>query len=93
MLLVYKCKQILRALVVKVLKKLLLKPSFSDENGMILKEDTTEIEIPAGVSEGMQLKIQGEGNEGPFDGINGDLIVLIEEKHEELSRDGMKCLL
>ena len=66
------------------------KPSFSDENGMILKEDTTEIEIPAGVSEGMQLKIQGEGNEGPFDGINGDLIVLIEEKkHEELSRDGI----
>ena len=66
------------------------KPSFSDENGMILKEVTTEIEIPAGISEGMQLKIQGEGNEGPFDGIDGDLLVLIEEeKHEQLIRDGI----
>ena len=37
-----------------------------------------------------QLKVQGEGNTGPFDGINGDLLVLIEEKkHEELIRDGI----
>ena len=66
------------------------KPSFSDDHGMIMKEMTTEIEIPAGVSEGMQLKVQGEGNAGPFDGINGDLLVLIEEeKNEELIRDGI----
>ena len=56
---------------------------------LILKEETTEIEIPPGVSEGMQLKIQGEGNQGPFDGINGDLIVLINiEEHDKLIRDG-----
>jgi len=71
-------------------KKVNSKPSFSDHNGMILKEVTTEIEIPPGISEGMQLKIQGEGNAGPFDGIDGDLIVLIEEKkHSELIRDGI----
>ena len=66
------------------------KPIDADEHGMIKKETLTEIEIPAGVSEGMQLKVQGEGNEGPFGGINGDLLVLIqEEKHEELIRDGI----
>jgi len=66
------------------------KPSFSNEHGMVMKEVTTEIEIPPGISEGMQLKMQGEGNAGPFDGINGDLLILIEEKkHKELIRDGI----
>ena len=54
------------------------------------QEVTTEIEIPPGISEGMQLKIQGEGNEGPFNGVDGDLLVLIEEeKSENLIRDGI----
>ena len=57
-------------------------PSPIKQKGL-LKEDTTEIEIPAWVSEGMQLKIQGEGNEGPFDGINGDLIVLISIEKDD----------
>lgn len=66
------------------------KPIEADENGMIRKEIVSEIEIPAGVSEGMQLKIPNEGNEAPFGGINGDLLVLIEEeKHKELIRDGI----
>ncbi len=66
------------------------KPIEADENGMIRKETFTEIEIPPGVSEGMQLKIPNEGNEAPFEGVNGDLLVLIEEqKHEELIRDGV----
>jgi len=66
------------------------KPIEADENGMIKKDTLTEIEIPAGVSEGMQLKIPNEGNEAPFEGVNGDLLVLIEEeKHEDLIRDGI----
>ena len=66
------------------------KPIDSDENGMIRKESLEEIEIPAGVSEGMQLKIPSAGNEAPFEGVNGDLLVLIEEKkHEDLIRDGI----
>ena len=36
-----------------------------------------KISIPAGVEEGMQLKVSGNGNAAPFEGINGDLIVLI----------------
>ncbi len=65
------------------------RPAEADEYGMIRKEETVSVKIPAGVSEGMQLKVAGKGNAGPMDGVNGDLIVVIEEeKHPELERDG-----
>ncbi len=65
------------------------KPSGTDEMGMTRKEETVSIKIPAGVVEGMQLKVSGKGNAGPMDGVNGDLIVVIEEQeHAELKRDG-----
>lgn len=38
--------------------------------------------------EGMQLSVAGKGNAAPRGGINGDLLVVIEEeKHPELIRD------
>ena len=47
------------------------------------------IKIPAGVGDGMQLNVSGKGNAGRRGGINGDLLVVItEEKHPELVRDG-----
>lgn len=65
------------------------KPADADANGLKRKEEVIEIEIPAGVMEGMQLSVTGKGNAGPFDGVPGDLIVVIEEvPHEELRRDG-----
>ena len=65
------------------------RPPGSDHNGMIKEEETVKITIPAGVEDGMQLKVSGKGNAAPFDGINGDLIVLIAiEDHPELFRDG-----
>lgn len=65
------------------------KPSGADSNGMIQKEEIVEVKIPAGVVDGMQLKVAGKGNAGPMDGVNGDLIVAIEElQHEELQREG-----
>lgn len=65
------------------------RPSGADEQGLKREEDVVEIDIPAGVEEGMQLSVTGKGNAGPFDGIPGDLIVVIEEiEHEELRRDG-----
>ena len=65
------------------------KPSGADAHGLIRKEDVIEIDIPAGVEDGMQLSVSGKGNAGPFDGIAGDLIVVIEEKQDEhLRRDG-----
>ena len=65
------------------------KPAGADEHGMIRKDDLVEVKIPAGVAEGMQLKVAGKGNAGPLDGVNGDLLVQIEEvPHDELQRDG-----
>ena len=65
------------------------KPKEADSNGQIKKSETVEINIPAGVEEGMQLKVSGKGNAAPFDGVNGDLIVLINiDEHEALVRDG-----
>lgn len=64
------------------------KPSDADANGLVRKEEVIEIDIPAGVMDGMQLSVTGKGNAGPFDGIPGDLIVVIEEiPHESLRRD------
>jgi molecular chaperone DnaJ len=65
------------------------KPNDADAQGLKRQEEVVEIEIPAGVEEGMQLSVTGKGNAGPFNGIPGDLIVVIEEiEHEDLRRDG-----
>ena len=56
--------------------------------GVVKGEEVITLNIPAGVAEGMQLSVSGRGNAARRGGINGDLIVLIEEeKHEELLRD------
>ncbi len=65
------------------------KPNDADAQGMIVKEETVSIKIPAGVVDGMQLKVNGKGNEAPGNGISGDLLVAIEEEtHETLQREG-----
>ncbi|MCU4173652.1 molecular chaperone DnaJ [Carboxylicivirga sp. N1Y90] len=57
--------------------------------GVIRDEEVISLNIPAGVEEGMQLSVSGKGNAARRGGINGDLLVLIEEeKHPELIRDG-----
>ena len=69
------------------------KPSGADQNGMIQKEETVEISIPAGVEDGMQLKVSGKGNAAPAGGINGDLLVVISvENHPDLVRDSSNNL-
>src|SRR6201989_975152 len=58
--------------------------------GRVYGEETVNINIPAGVQEGMQLSLGGKGNAGERGGGPGDLIVLIEEEaHKELQRDGL----
>jgi len=65
------------------------KPANADANGMLATEEIVSIKIPAGVVEGMQLKVSGKGNEAPGNGISGDLLVHIEEKpHPTLQREG-----
>ena len=65
------------------------RPAGTDANGMLKETETVKITIPAGVEDGMQLKVSGKGNAAPLEGINGDLIVLIAiEDHDTLIRDG-----
>jgi molecular chaperone DnaJ len=66
------------------------KPKGADGNGLETKEETVSIKIPAGVTEGVQLKVNGKGNSAPGNNaMDGDLIVVIEEiKHETLKREG-----
>ena len=65
------------------------KPADADAQGLKRQEEVIEVNIPAGVEDGMQLSVTGKGNAGPFGGVPGDLIVVIEEiPHEALRRDG-----
>ena len=65
------------------------KAAGTDAQGLIVSEETVSIKIPAGVVDGMQLKVSGKGNAAPGNGIAGDLLVAItEENHETLKREG-----
>ncbi|GGH65752.1 molecular chaperone DnaJ [Phaeocystidibacter marisrubri] len=65
------------------------KPAGVGADGLERKEETVSIKIPAGVVDGMQLRVSGKGNAGPMGGPAGDLMVLIEEEeHPTLKRDG-----
>lgn len=56
--------------------------------GITQQEEIITINIPAGVAEGMQLSMGGKGNAARRGGINGDLLIVIEEEpHPELLRD------
>ena len=57
--------------------------------GLVRKRETIKVKIPAGVEAGMQLTLQGEGHAAKNNGINGDLLVVIEEQeHPNLKREG-----
>jgi molecular chaperone DnaJ len=65
------------------------KPAEADSQGMIVEDETVSIKIPAGVVDGMQLKVSSKGNDAPGNSVPGDLIVAIEElEHEFLKREG-----
>lgn len=57
--------------------------------GTEVGEEIVSFHIPAGVSEGMQLTVQGKGNAAPRGGIAGDLQVIIQEEEDpNLIRNG-----
>ena len=57
--------------------------------GLERKKETVRVRIPAGVENGMQLSLRGEGHSAPRGGVNGDLLVVIEEQaHPQLKREG-----
>ncbi len=58
-------------------------------SGIVKGEEIVSINIPSGVAEGMQLTVHGKGNAALNGGVNGDLLVVIEEvEHEIFERDG-----
>ncbi|SDH75038.1 molecular chaperone DnaJ [Winogradskyella thalassocola] len=65
------------------------KPDDADAHGLKVSDETVTVKIPAGVVDGMQLKVTGKGNDAPGNGIAGDLLVAIqEEEHPTLKREG-----
>ena len=57
--------------------------------GLVRKRVSVKVRIPAGVEDGMQLTLKGEGHAAKAGGINGDLLVVIEQiPHQELKREG-----
>ena len=57
--------------------------------GLVRHEEVVTVNIPAGVADGMTLKMSGKGNDAPGGGIPGDLLIVIEEERDDqLMRDG-----
>ncbi len=52
--------------------------------GKVLEKRTLSIKIPAGIDDGMQLRISGEGEAGDRGGPRGDLYVQIKIKRHKL---------
>lgn len=58
-------------------------------NGIVKGEEVIEVEIPAGVQDGMVVTVPGKGNAGMRGGISGDIQVFItEEPNDTFVRDG-----
>ena len=62
-------------------------------SGLVRQRETIKVKIPAGVEAGMQMTVQGEGHAAKNNGINGDLLVVIEEQeHPDFRREGNNLL-
>ena len=58
-------------------------------NGIVRQKETLTVHIPAGVEDGMQITVRGEGHATKKGGVNGDLLLLVqEEPHKTFKRDG-----
>ena len=66
------------------------KPTGANAQGLVASEENVSIKIPPGVTDGVQLKVSGKGNDAPGNnGVSGDLLVVIqEEEHPSLKREG-----
>lgn len=61
--------------------------------GVIKGEEVVEINIPAGVAEGMVVNVPGKGNAGPHNGVTGNIQVYIEEEpNDTFVRDGQDII-
>lgn len=61
--------------------------------GIVKGEEVVEINIPAGVAEGMVVNVPGKGNAGKHNGVTGNIQVYIEEEpNETFVRDGQNVI-
>ena len=61
--------------------------------GVVKGEEVVEINIPAGVAEGMVVNVPGKGNAGKHNGVTGNIQVYIEEDpNETFVRDGQNVI-
>lgn len=57
--------------------------------GLVRKRETVRVRIPAGVEDGMTLTMHGEGHAAEHKGVNGDLLIVVEQLgHPQLRRQG-----
>lgn len=64
------------------------KCAYCNGDGIVLDEEVISIKIPAGVEEGVQLSMSGKGNAARRGGVNGNLLILVEEEEDpNLIRD------
>lgn len=64
-------------------------PAGANAQGLIKDEEEVSIKIPAGAREGIQLNVRGKGNDAPFGGTPGDLLVVVEEEADKhIKREG-----
>ena len=57
--------------------------------GYVKVTKTLGVTVPAGIDDGQQMKLRGQGNEGRNGGMAGDLIVIISvQPHEIFTREG-----
>lgn len=61
--------------------------------GVVKGSEVVEFNIPAGVAEGMMITVSGKGNAARQGGVNGDLLVVIEEQTDpRFIRDGANLI-
>ena len=61
--------------------------------GCVKGSEVVEFNIPAGVAEGMMITVSGKGNAARQGGVNGDLLVVIEEQADpRFIRDGANLI-
>lgn len=65
-----------------------------DGDGRVVEEHTLDVDIPAGIHDGQQIRAQGEGHAGTAGSRRGDAYVHIRVlPHERLVRDGDDLLI
>ncbi|MBN9313056.1 MAG: molecular chaperone DnaJ [Chryseobacterium sp. 39-10] len=64
-------------------------PSGANAQGLVKEDEEVTINIPAGARDGIQLNVRGKGNDAPFGGNPGDLLVVVEEEVDaHIKREG-----